>query len=88
MIISIAESQESPMQSDSLLQPLDQALTKVFICHPHLSKRKVHFLAEANGRVVLQGSVQTYFEKQLAQEAVRNVDGVEQIDNQLAVEPN
>ena len=52
--------------------------------HPHLKKRPVHCLAE-NGKVTIQGSVNSYFEKQMAQEAVRRIDGTSLIENQLVV---
>ena len=39
----------------------------------------------ADGRVVLKGSVSSFFQKQMAQEAIRRVDGVERIDNLLEV---
>jgi osmotically-inducible protein OsmY len=37
------------------------------------------------GRVVLKGVVRSFFQKQMAQEALRRVDGVEQIFNELEV---
>jgi osmotically-inducible protein OsmY len=39
----------------------------------------------ADGHVVLKGSVRSFFEKQMAQEAIRRVDGVQMIDNLLEV---
>jgi osmotically-inducible protein OsmY len=39
------------------------------------------------GVLVLRGHVPTYFLKQLAQETVRRVDGVEVIENDIEVEP-
>jgi osmotically-inducible protein OsmY len=39
----------------------------------------------ADGRVTLKGSVRTFFQKQMAQEAVRRIDGVQQIENLLQV---
>lgn len=38
------------------------------------------------GRVTLKGSVKTYYAKQLAQETVRRVDGVEALQNEIVVE--
>jgi osmotically-inducible protein OsmY len=38
-----------------------------------------------DGRVVLKGSVRSFFEKQMAQEAIRRIDGVQLIDNMLEV---
>lgn len=52
--------------------------------NPYLTGRKLRFEAEA-GRVVLRGTVSTYFQKQMAQEALRNIDGVQEIENQLEV---
>jgi osmotically-inducible protein OsmY len=37
------------------------------------------------GRVVLRGVVPSYYQKQIAQEVVRSVEGVERVDNQLQV---
>ena len=51
---------------------------------PYLSGRKLRFEAE-QGRVVLHGEVASYFQKQMAQEALRHVEGVEHIDNRLEV---
>lgn len=36
-------------------------------------------------RVRLSGAVRSYYHKQLAQEAARQVDGVEQVENELVV---
>jgi osmotically-inducible protein OsmY len=44
----------------------------------------LHFAADG-GRIVLSGKVGTYFQKQMAQEVVRRIEGVEQIDNCLEV---
>lgn len=52
--------------------------------NPYLNGRRLRIEAEA-GRVVLHGTVQSYFQKQMAQEALRRVDGVEGIENRLIV---
>lgn len=64
----------------TLLERVNSALHS----SPYLHGRKVHFATDG-GRVVLQGSVGTYFQKQMAQEVVRHLAGVEQIDNCLEV---
>jgi osmotically-inducible protein OsmY len=64
---------------------LAEQVQHAVIHHPHLKQRRVHFKAD-NGRVVLNGSVKSYFEKQMAQEAVRNIDGVKEIQNELTVD--
>ena len=51
---------------------------------PYFSGRKLRIETES-GRVVLHGTVSTYFQKQMAQEALRRVDGVEKIENRLVV---
>ena len=51
---------------------------------PYLNGRKL-LSATDGGRVVLHGKVNTYFQKQMAQEIVRRVEGVEQIENCLEV---
>lgn len=38
-------------------------------------------------QVILTGIVNSYYEKQVAQESVSRVDGVGQVQNQLTVEP-
>ncbi len=38
-----------------------------------------------NGRVVLRGRVRSFYEKQIAQEAVAHLDGVEQVVNRVKV---
>jgi osmotically-inducible protein OsmY len=51
---------------------------------PYLSGRKLRIETD-QGRVVLHGTVRSYFQKQMAQEALRRVDGVQGIDNRLIV---
>jgi osmotically-inducible protein OsmY len=62
---------------------VNEQLQNAFSHHPHLLKNKFHF--DTRGRVVVEGKVDTYFEKQLAQEALRNMDGVNEIRNDLVV---
>ena len=60
---------------------------KVFVAlsrNPYLSGRTLRFETE-QGRVTLRGQVHTYFQKQMAQEALRHVEGVEEIQNELEV---
>jgi osmotically-inducible protein OsmY len=67
-------------RSPSLADRIDS----VIAASPYLAGRTLRFEAE-EGRVTLKGVVNTYFQKQMAQEAVRNVDGVTAIDNELEV---
>lgn len=52
--------------------------------NPYLVNRKLRFEAQ-QGRVVLRGTVASYYQKQMAQEALRRLEGVEHIENQLEV---
>ena len=51
---------------------------------PHLTGHTLR-IEMRPGRVVLRGMVPSYYQKQVAQEVVRMVDGVERVDNQLEV---
>lgn len=54
------------------------------LCH-HLFRSRAIELSANRGVVILQGEVQSYYEKQLAQEVIRRIEGVERVENQLAV---
>jgi len=51
---------------------------------PHLKRRNLRFEAR-DGRVVLRGIVTSYYQKQMAQETLRRVQGVDHIENHLEV---
>jgi osmotically-inducible protein OsmY len=63
---------------------LAQQVSHAIEANPYLTGRKLRFEAE-QGRVVLQGRVASYFQKQMAQEALRYIEGVREIENQLEV---
>jgi osmotically-inducible protein OsmY len=69
-----------PAFESTLAFRVDQALQT----NPYVSGRTLRFEADGS-RIVLQGSVKSYFQKQMAQEVIRKVEGVEQIDNCLEV---
>ncbi len=52
--------------------------------NPHLPGRRVEFEA-LQGKVVLRGVVRTYYQKQMAQETLRRIEGVQHIENLLQV---
>jgi osmotically-inducible protein OsmY len=66
-------------------ESLERRVTTLLAEHPHLRRRPLRCEAQ-DGRVVLQGVVPTWYQKQLAQEALRRVEGVYEIDNRLVVE--
>lgn len=65
-------------------QAFDQLVRDALSRSPHLSQKNLR-LETAPGRVVLKGQVGSYYQKQMAQEALRHVAGVEVIDNHLEV---
>lgn len=67
--------------SDQLLCRVDSAIRE----NPHLSGYHV-FCQEESGIIVLHGRVRTFFQKQMAQETLKKLEGVEQIINELEVD--
>ena len=63
---------------------LDRQVTQAIHSAPHLMGRTLRIETQ-EGRVRLHGIVGSYFQKQMAQEAIRRVEGVEQIQNELEV---
>ena len=55
--------------------------------NPHLNGSPLTVQHE-DGNVVLTGQVRTYFQKQMAQESLRRIDGIKRIDNNLEVHWN
>jgi osmotically-inducible protein OsmY len=64
--------------------PLDHRVLTALEQNPHIARRNLRFETE-QGRVTLRGVVGTYYQKQMAQEAVRRVEGVQEIANELEV---
>ena len=64
--------------------PLDDRVLIALEQNPYLPRRNLRF-ETAEGRVTLRGVVGSYFQKQMAQEAIRHLDGVEEIANELEV---
>jgi osmotically-inducible protein OsmY len=63
-----------------LNEQIDDAIRR----SPNLARHKVRFETH-EGRVVMRGEVGTYYQKQMAQETLRRVPGVEHIENRLEV---
>ena len=64
--------------------PLDDRVLIALEQNPYLPRRNLRF-ETAEGRVTLRGVVGSYYQKQMAQEAIRHLDGVEEIANELEV---
>ena len=67
--------------SGELLQRVDSAIKT----SPHLSGHQV-YCQEESGIVVLHGRVDSFFQKQMAQETLKRLSGVEKVINELEVD--
>ena len=67
---------DTPLLDDRIHSALEQS--------PYVRQRTLRF-ETSEGRVTLRGTVGTFFQKQMAQEALRNITGVCEIANELEV---
>ncbi len=73
----------APRIQDMTIRLRDQ-VEKAIENAPHINRNFLRFEA-SEGHVTIKGTVGTYFQKQMAQEAVRHIEGVAAISNQLEV---
>ena len=64
---------------------LEEQVTSVFAHHPHLAGQNLHCHA-LGGCVTLEGTVGSYYQKQVAQEAIRGMNGVVSSSSRIASE--
>jgi osmotically-inducible protein OsmY len=64
--------------------PLDDRILTALEQNPHLPGRSLRFEME-QGKITLKGTVCSYYQKQMAQEALREFDGIAEIHNELEV---
>lgn len=65
---------------------LQQRVEHAIIHNPHLNNScNIHYQADDAGRLVIEGEAESYFAKQMAQEVLRNIEGVSVIKNDLTV---
>lgn len=69
-----------PVLDATLAQRVEVAVQS----NPYLAGKTLRIETES-GRVVLHGTVRSYFQKQMAQESLRRIDGVQGIENRLIV---
>lgn len=65
--------------------PLNEAVFAALNSSPYVAPGARVRIEAGEGRVRLHGDVGTFFEKQMAQEVVRRIDGVQQVENLLQV---
>ncbi|QDU87813.1 BON domain protein [Pirellulimonas nuda] len=73
-----------PAPKAALRTTLHERVENALVTSPYTSGRRVRIEAE-EGAVRLHGRVESYFEKQMAQEIVRRLDGVQRIENLIEV---
>ena len=66
------------------MNTLANQVTRVFNFHPHLKQARLKVRSD-QGNIVLTGTVRSYYEKQIAQESLRDMPGITSIDNSLKV---
>jgi osmotically-inducible protein OsmY len=67
-----------------LAEDLTRRLENVLQSSPHVPRHRVR-LENRSGHVVVRGAVDSYYQKQMTQEAILRVEGVEHLENQLEV---
>jgi len=75
----------SPLSNLNELAHLTERVSIALASNPYLRTRTVDFEA-SDGHVKLHGEVRTFFQKQMAQELLRRVQGVKSIENQIQVQ--
>lgn len=71
---------EATLSPIPLLDKIHGALSN----SPYIPARQVR-IETTDGRVRMKGTVGSYYQKQMAQEVVLRLDGVEHVENQLQV---
>jgi osmotically-inducible protein OsmY len=66
------------------IPPLEDRVLLALERNPYVPGRMLRF-ETSEGRVTLRGVVGTYFQKQMAQESIRHLSGVQEIANELEV---
>ena len=71
---------EATLNSSPLLDQVQGAIAN----SPYVPSHQVR-VETTDGHVRIEGTVDSFFQKQMAQEVVLRLDGVQQIENQLQV---
>lgn len=84
MVLDATLDASSPLDKPSAHDEWQEQLVEQLLGH-HLFRRRQVRVDSGDGVVVLTGRVNSFYEKQLAQELIRRCDGVQRIDNELEV---
>lgn len=63
----------------------DSNTTHPLRMHPSIRRHQKLVVEQQEKRVILNGSVPSYYDKQMVQELIRHLDGIEEVINQLTV---
>ena len=74
--MATATAPESKVLSEKVSHTLQQ--------NPYLQSRNLRF-EMSEGRVTLHGQVASWYQKQMAQESLLRLDGIDRVENQLEV---
>ncbi len=69
---------------DQAQELLEEKIASALRHNPHVQLRNLRFEA-GDGRVTLHGKVGSWYQKQMAQESLIRIDGVDRVENQLEV---
>jgi osmotically-inducible protein OsmY len=83
--MSTAEiSDEARLRADQRAEEFEERVSTALRQNPHLHTRNLRFEA-SEGRVTLKGQVSSWYQKQMAQETLFRLDGIDRVENQLEV---
>lgn len=72
------------IDANEMSPALDEQVFAALAESPYFRRHKLRCETQ-EGRVILRGKVGSFYQKQMAQETLRRVDGVEHIENLLEV---
>lgn len=82
--MSIALPAEDTVREIQLDERFEEKVSSALRQNPHLQTRNLRFEA-SEGRVTLRGQVNSWYQKQMAQESLLRLDGIDRVENHLEV---
>jgi osmotically-inducible protein OsmY len=82
--MSSALSPENVVREAQLDNRFEEKVSSALRQNPHLQTRNLRFEA-SEGRVTLRGQVSSWYQKQMAQETVLRLEGIDRVENYLEV---
>jgi osmotically-inducible protein OsmY len=82
--MSIALTSEDAVREIQLDERFEEKVSSALRQNPHLQTRNLRF-ETSEGRVTLRGQVNSWYQKQMAQETLLRLDGIDRVENHLEV---